>query len=346
MPDSATRFRSGVVFGLIAYLWWGLVPLYFASLKSHDVPAWEILAHRITWSLPLMLGLTAITGGWTDLFRVLRNRRLVLVLLLSATLLAVNWLLYIYATVTNRVAEAGLGYYMLPLVNAALATFFLRERLRPLHYPALALVAIGVAIPFLASGAFTWLAVALPVSFGFYGLVRKQVPVESSTGLTVETILLLVPSMGYLTYLWSTDANHMGSDWNLNGLIAFSGIVTVVPLLTFTLSIRRLPLLAISFIQFLSPTVQVLIAVAVLGEKLNAANIAAFACVWLAVAVFVADAVRQTRAGRWAVPKSPRDHDPSLRQQPDEAALLACRGEVSQQMAIEGKNEYTPRGRK
>jgi chloramphenicol-sensitive protein RarD len=287
-----------LIFGLIAYLWWGLVPLYFAALKQFEVPAWEILAHRITWSLPIMLAITALTGGWEDVFRVLRDRRLVLTLLLSSTLLAVNWLLYIYSTVTGRVTEASLGYYMMPLVNAALATCFLGERLRPLHYPALLLVAVGVVIPFIASGTFTWLAVALPISFGFYGLVRKQVPVESSTGLTVETLLMLVPSLGYLAYLWANGKNHMGADWGLNGLIIFSGVVTVVPLLTFTLSIRRLPLLAVSFIQFLSPTVQMLIAVLLLGEQLTDAVIGAFVCIWLAVAIFVADSFWQSRLGQ------------------------------------------------
>ena len=172
--ESAARYRSGLIFGLVAYVWWGLVPLYFAALKSHGFPAWEILAHRIVWSLPIMLVLMAVVGGWGDLFRVLRDRKLVLALLLSSSLLAVNWLLYIYATVTERVTEASLGYYMMPLVNAAFATFFLGERLRPAHYPALALVALGVAIPFVAAGTFTWLAVALPVTFGFYGLVRKR----------------------------------------------------------------------------------------------------------------------------------------------------------------------------
>jgi chloramphenicol-sensitive protein RarD len=298
VSDPAARFRSGLVFGLVAYLWWGMVPLYFNELKKFDVPAWEILAQRITWSLPIMLAITSLTGGWNDVFRVLRNPRLVLILLLSSSLLAVNWLLYIYSTVTGRVAEASLGYYMMPLVNAAFATFFLGERLRPAHYPALAMVAIGVSIPFIDSGSFTWLAVALPVSFGFYGLVRKQVPVESSTGLTVETLLMLLPSLGFLTYLWANGNNHIGSDWSLNGLIVFSGIVTVVPLLSFTLSIRRLPLLAVSFIQFLSPTVQMLIALVVLGEKLTPATVAAFICVWLAVAIFVGDAIWQARAGR------------------------------------------------
>jgi len=292
---SDTRFRAGLLFGLVAYGWWGLVPLYFTALKDAGVPALEILAHRIAWSLPVLLLLTAIAGGWADLWRVLRVRKLVLTLLASALFLAANWLLYIYATVTGRVTEASLGYYMMPLVNAALATSFLGERLRPLHYPALALVAVGVAVPFVAAGTFSWIAVLLPISFGIYGVIRKQVAVESMTGLTVETLLLLAPSLAYLGYLWATGANHFTTDWRVNALIMFSGIVTVVPLLTFTLSIRRLPLLAVSFIQFVSPTVQVLIAVNFLGEHLTPDRIAAFACVWVAVLVFVGDAVWQAR---------------------------------------------------
>ncbi len=297
---NAARFRSGLLFGLIAYGWWGLVPLYFAALKRADVPAWEILAHRITWSLPIMLALTAIVGTWSELFRVLGNRRLVLTLLMSAVFLAINWLLYIYASVTGRVTEASLGYYMMPLVNAALGAWYLGERLRPAHYPALALVAIGVCIPFVAAGTFTWIAIALPITFGLYGLIRKRIPVESLTGLTVESLLMLPPSVGFLLYLAFTGGNHFGIDMRLNALLAFSGVVTVVPLLTFTLSIRRLPLLVVSFIQFISPTVQVIIAVTFLGEQMTPDRWAAFGCVWVAVLIFVADAMWQARATKKA----------------------------------------------
>ncbi len=299
MGEEAARFRSGLAFGLVAYLWWGLVPLYFAALAAFGVPAWEILAHRIAWSLPIMLLLTTLVGGWSDVFRVLRSRALLLTLLLSSVLLAFNWLIYIYATVTGRVVEASLGYYMMPLVNAALAPIFLKEKLRPAQLPALALVALGVAIPFAWKGNFTWIAVALPITFGLYGLVRKKVAVESMTGLTVETLLMLVPSLGFLLYLSSQGANHMTpTDWGLNALIAFSGVVTVVPLLTYTLSLRRLPLLAVSFIQFLSPTVQMFIAVTWLGESLTPDRIAAFVCVWAAVLIFIADALWQARVAK------------------------------------------------
>src|SRR5262245_7534964 len=198
-----------------------------------------------------MLGLTAVTQSWADLGRVFASGKLVLTLLLSATLLAVNWLLYIHATVTGRVSEASLGYYLMPLVNAAFGVVFLGEKLRPAHYPALALIVIAVAVPILASGQLggVWLVVVLPVTFGVYGLVRKQVAVDSMTGLTVESLLLLGPSAGYLTWLAAKGDGQFGPDADLNAWLAFSGIVTVVPLLTYTLSIRRLPLIAMSFLQ-------------------------------------------------------------------------------------------------
>jgi chloramphenicol-sensitive protein RarD len=298
---SAPQYRSGLAYGLVAYVWWGLVPLYFAALKEAGVPAWEILAHRIAWSLPVVAILLILATGLRDVVRVLASRKLVLILLLSSVLLAINWLLYIYATVTGRVTEASLGYYMMPLVNAAFATIFLREKLRPAHYPALALIVAGVAVPCFAVGYLPWLAVALPITFGFYGLVRKKAPVDSMSGLAVETLLLLPPSVGFLLYLSVAGENHMtASDWSLNALIALSGIITVVPLLTFTLALRRLPLLALSFMQFLSPTVQTVIAVLYLGEmdKLTPENITAFACIWAAVGLFIGDAIWQARRAR------------------------------------------------
>lgn len=295
---AAQQFRSGLGYGLVAYTWWGLVPLYFAALAAFDVPAWEILAHRIAWSLPIMLALTLLAAGGRDVLRALASRKLLLILLLSSALLALNWLLYIYATVNKRVIETSLGYYMMPLVNAFFATLFLKEKLRAAHYPALMLIVIGVAWPCIAVGYLPWIAVALPVTFGFYGLVRKIAPVDSLTGLTVETLLMLPPSLGFLIYLSVNGQNHMTpANWGLNGLIAFSGIVTVVPLLTYTLSLRRLPLLTLSFMQFISPTVQMLIAVIWLGEtdRLTPETIAAFACIWSAVAIFLLDSLWQAR---------------------------------------------------
>jgi chloramphenicol-sensitive protein RarD len=297
--DSSQR-KAGILYGLVAYLWWGLVPLYF--LKVQSVPPKEILAHRIVWSVLILLALTALSRSWSDLARVLSSRKLVLTLLLSATLLAINWLLYIFATVTHRVTEASLGYYLMPLVNSAFAVVFLGEKLRPAQYPALALIAIAVVLPIAVSGELggVWLVVALPVTFGLYGLVRKMVAVDSLTGLTVESMLLLAPSGVFLIWLMGNGTSRFGPDPNLNVLLMLSGIVTVVPLLTYTLSIRRLPLIAVSFLQFVSPSAQFLLAVIYLGEDRPWEMWAASGIIWVSVLIFLADAAVQVRNSRKA----------------------------------------------
>ena len=296
---SGGTVRSGVLFGLVAYIAWGLVPIYFQQIKH--VPPLEILAHRIVWSILVLLIVSTLIGLWPEIFRVLRDRRLVLMLGFGSLFLASNWLLYIYATVTHRVTEAGLGYFMMPLVNAALARVFLGERLRLAHYPALTLVAIGVAIPILWTGDFTWLAVALPVTFGFYSLIRKQVPVGGLAGLMVETLLLLLPSVAFLLLESSAGRGQFGTQSrSLDGLLLFSGVVTVIPLATFAVSVRRMPLLANSFIQFVSPTIQMLIAVIWIGEAIPPERWAAILCVWAAVVIFLADAL-------WKATRTPQN---------------------------------------
>ena len=297
MSDSSTAsVRSGYLFGLIAYTWWGLITLYFLFVRH--VPAQEILAHRIVWSIGVLAILTTYLGNWKAVVALLRSRRLMLILALSAGLLALNWLLYIYAVVHGNVAEASLGYFMMPLVNAFLGTVFLGEKLRPAHYPALAIVAIAILIPSIAAMSFPWLAVSLTISFGFYGLVRKVTPVDSATGLMGETLILLPFSAAYLVYLSAIGTGSFGPDLRLNGLLALSGVVTVVPLVAFAIALKRLELLAISFIQHVSPTVQLLIAVLVLNETRQWYDWAALACVWVAVAIIVADAVLQRRRSR------------------------------------------------
>ena len=297
MSSSQAEFRTGLIFGLIAYLSWGLVPLFFAQLR--DVAAGELLAHRILWSLCIMMVVTAIrTGGFSELWRALANRQLIIALTISAFFLAINWLLYIYATLTDRVTDASLGYYAMPLANAFFARIFLGEQLRPAHYPALLLIAVGLVVASVMLGTFPWLAVALPITFGFYALMRKKTHVDSMTGLMVETLVLLLPSISFLIYLAVMGQSSFGPDPRKNFWLIFSGVMTVVPLLSFALSIRRLPFLTQSFIQFLSPTVQMTLAIFVLGEEPIAAKLVAMFCVWVAVGIFIADAVYAARERR------------------------------------------------
>lgn len=287
MPDP-NSLRTGVGCGLVAYVWWGVIPIYFRQLAA-CAPG-EILAHRIVWALVLLSAVMAVNGGGRALIRVFASPRLLALLATSATLLAVNWLLYIYATVSDRVADASLGYYMLPLVNAFLATTFLREKLRPLHYPALALVALGVLVPVVWDGLVPWIAVTLAVTFGIYGVVRKLAPVDSFTGLAAETALLFPASLGYLYYLSTTGKVMFGHGTTETTLLLCGGVVTVVPLLTFTLAIRRLPLLTLNLLQVISPTVQLLLAVFWNKQEVAPAMWVALGCVLAGVAVFLADA--------------------------------------------------------
>ena len=289
MSQTSASVRGGYLLAVLAYGWWGLIPLYFRQLIGVD-PV-EILAQRVVWSVGLLALLVALFGGAADITRVLRDRKLLKTLTLSAALIGLNWLLYIYATVSGRLLEAGLGYYVMPLVNAFLATLLLGEKLRPAHYPALALVAVGVSVPLLVLGS-GWLSIALPVTFGLYGVVRKRVAVESFTGLCVEALLLFPLGFGYLAYQSANGGVSFGTDSAVSLLLAASGVITVVPLLAFTASIRRLPLLAITCVQVISPTTQFLVAIFWSGEVPGWPMWVALSCVWVAVAIFIADAAR------------------------------------------------------
>ena len=295
MPDPS-RFRSGMLFALIAYTGWGLIPVYFRELRAVD-PV-EILAHRIVWAVLLLAAVVPLAGHGGQLVAAVTSRRLLGTLLVSATLLSFNWLLYIYATVNRQVVDASLGYYMLPLVNAFLATVFLGERLRPAHYPALALIAVAVLVPSVVLGLVPWLSVGLAVSFGLYGLVRKTAAVESLTGLAVETLLMLPAAGGALAYFAATGGLRYGVDGRETLLLSCSGMVTVVPLLTFTLAIRRLPLLALTMVQVLSPTMQFVVAVYWFVEPVEPVMAVTLGCVWTAVGLFLGDAVWQARIRR------------------------------------------------
>lgn len=298
ISQQQSQVKSGYIFGLIAYMSWGIIPLYFNEIK-HLNPL-EILSHRIVWSLLILFSLVLIMNLGKELLRVLTTKKLLLILLLSSVLLATNWLLYIYATTTQRVSEASLGYYMMPLFNAFMGWMFLGERLRPLHYPALFLVAVAVCIPAVVNQSFTWLAVSLAVSFGFYGLVRKKAPIESLVGLMAETIILLFPASAFLIWQAMNGKSGFGVNVHDSFWLSFGGIATVVPLLTFTLSIRRLPLLAVSFMQFLSPTIQIIVAVFLLNEKVTWDRWLAIGVVLLAVVIFIVDTVLAAKSRKQA----------------------------------------------
>lgn len=293
-PPAAQHLdRRGLGFGLGAYLIWGFLPLYFILLAG--VTAGEIVADRVVWSLVLLICILAIAGRFGKLLAVLRTPRTLGLLAISAALISVNWLIYIWAVQNGHVLASSLGYFLNPLVNVLLGVVVLGERLKRMQMAAVALAAAGVAV--LASGAGTglWISLSLAFSFALYGLVRKIAPVESLEGLTVETALLTPLALAYMAWLASNDALIFGDAAGLTALLVLAGAVTAVPLLLFAGAARLLPYSTLGLLQYLAPTLQFLLAITVFGEAMTTAHIVCFALIWLGLALYVFSSVRKPR---------------------------------------------------
>ncbi len=292
---SRAELRRGVAYGLAAYASWGLVPVYFKALAG--VAPLEVLAHRVLWSIALLAVLLSISGRWRSAVQALRDPRTRLALAGSTLLVATNWFTFIYAVATSRVLEASLGYYINPLVNVALGRLFLGERLRGVQKVSLVLAAAGVGYATWEFGRVPVLALVLAVSFGLYGLLRKTARVGSLVGLALETALLCPLALGYLTHgVWSGRAAFLAGSAGLDGLLLPAGVVTAVPLLCFAAAARRLRLATMGFLQYLSPTIQFALAVAVFGEAFRTAHLVTFLCIWAGLGLYTCDALRRARA--------------------------------------------------
>ncbi|MDP1661893.1 MAG: EamA family transporter RarD [Phycisphaerales bacterium] len=299
-PADPRIARSGLIYGLAAYTWWGLSPLYFKLLPG--VPALVILCHRFVWSVLLLAVLITAFRRWPQVRATLADSRLLRWLLLTAALITCNWLVFIYAIETHRLVDASLGYFINPLFTVVLGMVFLGERLTGARWAAVALALGGLVYLAVAQGSgLPWIAVSLPVTFGFYSLIRKRTPVDPITGLFVETAFLSPLALAYLAWA-HTRPEAAGTPLNAAGTLAIlslAGAVTTAPLIWFVAAARRLPMVTLGFLQFLNPTLQFLTAVVLFGEPFAGAKLVAFALIWIAVAVFVADlAWRANRARR------------------------------------------------
>ena len=286
-PPSPTA-RRGFGFALAAYLFWGVFPLYFKALRAVDAP--EILAHRVVWSAVFLAGLVTLQRRWKEYARAFGSRRSVGIYALSTTLVTINWLLYIWAVVSGHVLDASLGYFINPLVNVLLGAVFLRETLRPRQVMAVGLAAAGVVLLVLRVGRFPWLALALALSFGGYGLVRKKARIDPVVGLLVETTLI-APLAAALIGLRAWDGTGaLGRDLSTTALLLLAGVLTAVPLIWFAHGVRSLRLATMGIIQYLAPTLQFLIAVAVFHEPFTSAHAVAFSFIWSSLAIYTWDA--------------------------------------------------------
>ena len=289
--------QGGLPYALAAYGIWGFVPLFFKLLSS--VPPVEVLAQRIIWSLPLCFVIMLFRKQIGEYLVALKDWRTLRLLIASAVLIAVNWLVYIFSIIIDHVLAASLGYYLNPLVNVMLGMIFLGERLSRLQLVAVVIAGVGVAI--LLAGALDtlWISLTLAFSFGIYGLLRKIVPVGSLPGLAIETTVLLIPSLAVAAfYLWVGDGRGFGSDGSISLLLMAGGIVTAVPLLLFATAARRMGYAPLPFVQYRGPTVQFLLGLFVFGEPLKPVQLACFLLIWVSIAVFSFDMWRKMRAER------------------------------------------------
>jgi chloramphenicol-sensitive protein RarD len=290
--DRARERKLGLAYAFATYGFWGLFPLYLKAVGR--TPVLELLCHRIVWAALLLVAIVWQQGHAGKVAAALRHRRTLAVLGASTVLIAVNWLTYIFSVTSGRMLESSLGYYINPLVNVALGVLLLGETLAPLVRLAVAIAAGGVLWLGLHLGHPPWISLVLAFSVAFYGLLRKVAPVGPLIGLTVETLLLLPLAGGYLVYVLATGrAAFLAGNPGLDALLVLAGPLTAIPLLWFAAAARRLPLSTIGFIQYLSPTLQFLLAVAVYGEVFDSAKAVAFACIWTALALFAWHSVRR-----------------------------------------------------
>jgi len=283
--------------GLGAYVLWGIFPLYFPLLEPAG--GLEIVANRVVWSLLFVALLLTVLRAWGQVRTTVADRRSLLVLAVAAVLIAVNWLVYVYAVNSGHVVEASLGYFINPLVSVVLGVAVFRERLRRLQWVAVGTAVLAVVVLTVDYGRPPWIALTLAVSFGLYGLMKKLVRVEAAPGLFVETAVVFVPALVVIGVLQGSGDAAFGHAGVGNAfLLASTGLATAVPLLLFAAAARRVPLSTVGLLQYVTPLMQLSIGVFVYDEPMPPARLVGFGIVWLALAVFTVDSVRQAHSTR------------------------------------------------
>jgi chloramphenicol-sensitive protein RarD len=288
---------AGILYGVAAYGSWGFLAVYFKWVDV--VSPLEILAHRIIWSVAVLAVLITVSRGWPAMRRIATQRRSLLFLLVTTCLIANNWYIFIWAVTRDRMVEASLGYFMNPLVNVLLGYFFLREQLRRWEWVSVAIAGLAVAWLVLAAGVFPWISLTLAVSFGLYGLLRKIAGVASIGGLTIETTFLLPFAVAYLMLRAQQGTIAFGNvSAGLDLLLLAAGPFTALPLLWFASAVRRLRLATVGLLQYIAPTIQFTLAVAVYREPFDRTRLVAFALIWVAIAIYSADNFRKRNVPR------------------------------------------------
>lgn len=288
-----TRFNKGLLFGISAYIIWGLLPLYWKLVE--EAGAYEILAHRGIWSLLICISLLALRKQLKSAYVMVRSSRTLSLLFLASGLLTINWGVYIWSVTVNRVVEAALGYYITPLINVTFGVLLLREKLRPAQWIAVALAAAGVVILTLGYGSLPWIALILAISWGSYSLIKKSLNLGALETLSLETLFAFLPNLVFLFIIQGNGSAEFGSTWTISLLLFGAGAATVVPLLLFNGSTIRLPLSTVGLLQYITPTIMFFIGIFINNEDISMTKVIGFAFIWLALAVLSRDLYRSSR---------------------------------------------------
>lgn len=287
--------NKGLLYALGAFVLWGIAPAYFKLIQS--VPATEIIVHRIIWSSLLMALVLLLTRRFVGWRYYRENPRILATLALTSLLISGNWLVFVYAVNSGHMLDASLGYYINPIINVLLAVLFLGERLRRLQLIAVLLACIGVAYQIIELGRLPWISLVLALSFGFYGLLRRRVPLDALNGLAVETALVTPLALIFLFQLWhGGTAQFAHVSWQLDALLMAAGIVTTIPLALYAAGAQRLPYTTLGFLQYISPSLGIVLAVTFYGEHFGSARAVTFGLIWAGLALFSWDAWRTHRA--------------------------------------------------
>jgi len=280
--------QLGIFYALGAYFLWGFAPIYFKYLGF--IAVYEVLAHRVIWSVVVTALLISYLKDWSNVIAVCRSYKSLLMLTLTSLLISGNWLVFIWAINNDKMLEASLGYFINPIVNVVLGLVFLNERLSRLQWAAVLLAFIGVSAQAWQLGELPWVSLVLPVTFAFYGLLRKTVKVKAITGLFLETIVVLPIAAFYLlTVTGSETANLLNNAWSLNLLLMLAGVVTAMPLICFGQAALRLPLSTLGFFQYLGPSLMFILAVFLYNEPISFIKLFTFACIWSGILLFVGE---------------------------------------------------------
>ena len=288
-----SKNKLGLLFGISAYSLWGAFPLYWPLLEPAN--PLEIVSHRAVWTLVFCFIVLAATKALKSTLATIKRPNVAVKLFFSSMLISINWLVYIWATNNEHVVEASLGYYINPLIIIGFGVIFLKEKMRPLQWAAVSIASIGVLVLTIDYGRLPWIALALAVSWGSYGLIKKQLGLGALEGLAIETLISSVFYLAYLIYIGNQGTGQFGHGWGLTALLISAGAVTAIPLLLFNGSTNRLPFTTIGLLQYITPTLQFSIGVWVLNENMPTARWIGFLIIWAALVTLAIDLIKSSR---------------------------------------------------